>query len=300
MSAIKVQAEKLILQKVEQLQPLGFTTTSPIETQFAFEISVKKEKEKFKLLTYFGKKGIKLVLQGNQELEEYKSLSEIIFGEQLFLNTVENEPEEYIGIDESGKGDYFGPLVICGVAIDNKTRNQLSKLNVVDSKQLSNGEIKKVSVSLQNILSGKFDVIQINPEKYNQLYDTFKNLNRLLAWGHAKVIENLLTKIKVGTAISDKFGNEKTLINSLQKLGREIQLRQETKAEKYLAVAAASIIARAKFLEWFDKTNASHKLNLKQGSSLEIQKYFLQLKKEVPSLIPSIAKLHFKISEKLQ
>lgn len=270
------------------------------ETQFSYNVELKKENEKFKILSYFGKSGVKLVLQGNQNSTAYKNISDAIFGEKFFSDSIESEPDEYIGIDESGKGDFFGPLVICGVAINKQSRESIKSLNVVDSKLLSNAEIVSTSQKLEHALKDSFDVVQINPLKYNELYEKFKNLNKLLAWGHAKVLENLLQRNKITISISDKFGNPNSIINALQKLGREIEVRQETKAEKYLAVAAASIIARARFLRWFEKINSAEKLQLRQGSSLEVQKHFMELQKVNSEKISSLAKLHFKISDKLK
>ena len=77
-------------------------------------------------------------------------------------------------------------------------------------------------------------------------------MNRILGWAHAKVIENLLeNQINVEEAISDKFGDEKYIYTSLQEKGKNITLHQVTKAERYTAVAAASILARDRFNSWF-------------------------------------------------
>lgn len=300
MSSIKHQALNLLKEKLHRLENMGLIFSRIDETQFSFNVELKKENEKFKLLSYFGKSGVKLVLQGNQNSTTHKKISDVIFGEKFFNVAIESEPDEYIGIDESGKGDYFGPLVICGVAINKQSRESIRSLNVVDSKLLSNGEIVSTSQKLQHALKDSFDVVQINPSKYNELYAKFQNLNKLLAWGHAKVLENLLQKHKITVSISDKFGNPNSILNALQKLGREIEVRQETKAEKYLAVAAASIIARARFLNWFEKANSAEKLQLKQGSSLEVQKYFMRLQAEKPELLASVGKMHFKLSDKLR
>lgn len=300
MPSLKEQALIILKEKLHQLENNGLHFSHIDETQFSFNVEIKNELEKFKLLSYFGKKGVKLVIQGNQNSSAYQIISDVVFGEIFFNDVIESEPEEYIGIDESGKGDFFGPLVICGVAINKALRESLNNLNIVDSKLLSNGEIVSTALKLEYALKNSFEVVQINPLKYNELYAKFKNLNKLLAWGHAKVLENLLQRHKVGVSISDKFGNPNSILNALQKLGREIEVRQETKAEKYLAVAAASIIARAKFLKWFEKINNIEKLQLRQGSSLEVQKYFIELEKLRSEQISSFAKMHFKISDKLK
>src|SRR5690606_37541145 len=116
------------------------------------------------------------------------------------------EPDDYIGIDESGKGDFFGPLVIAAVYSDTSLNKQLLSAGVKDSKLLNDEQINIAALRIKAIISqNRYTIISIGPEKYNQLYNSFKNLNKLLAWGHSKAIENILTQHSVKTAISDKF-----------------------------------------------------------------------------------------------
>src|SRR3990170_3074878 len=102
----------------------------------------------------------------------------------------ENVNKTRIGTDESGKGDYFGPLVIAGVSCNLELEEKLKALNVRDSKVVSDNQVKVIAEKIKQI--SPFNLVVIGPEKYNQLYDKMKNLNKLLAWGHARVIENLL------------------------------------------------------------------------------------------------------------
>ena len=94
-----------------------------------------------------------------------------------------------------------------------------------------------------------FSIVTINPAKYNELYTKFGNLNKLLAWGHARTIENILEKADCEYALSDKFGDEKLIKNALMGKGQNIKLEQRCKAESDIAVAAASILAREQFLK---------------------------------------------------
>jgi len=100
---------------------------------------------------------------------------------------------ERIGIDESGKGDYFGPLVIAAVFVDATTQGELKLMGVRDSKKLSDGRILELAPDIKTICP--HSVIAIGPQKYNELYAKIKNLNRLLAWGHAKALETLLERV---------------------------------------------------------------------------------------------------------
>lgn len=153
----------------------------------------------------------------------------------------------YIGTDESGKGDFFGPLVIAGVFIDEKNRSLFMDLGIKDSKTLKDETILKMAQKIQK--NSIFSVVVISNTKYNELYTKFKNLNKLLAWGHARVIENILDKNKCEYALSDKFGDESLIRNALMKHGKTIQLEQRIKAESDIAVAAASVLARATFVQ---------------------------------------------------
>src|SRR4051812_26502650 len=107
---------------------------------------------------------------------------------------------ERIGIDESGKGDYFGPLVIAAVFVDATTQEELSLMQARDSKKISDGRILEMAPDIRMICP--HSIIAIGPERYNGLYTKIRNLNRLLAWGHAKALETLLDKVTCGHAIA--------------------------------------------------------------------------------------------------
>ncbi|NUN08154.1 MAG: ribonuclease HIII [Ignavibacteriaceae bacterium] len=207
----------------------------------------------------------------------------------------EDEPLTYIGTDESGKGDYFGPLIIAGTGVDSSTAEALRKIGVRDSKQLNDSDISRLYPLILGICKDNYNIITINPPKYNELYAKIKNLNKLLAWGHAKTIENILTKKNYPQAISDKFGDESYIINSLQKLGKQINLHQVTKAERYTAVAAASILARHTFNSWFINSKSKYGFELRKGASKEVEKLAgIIIKERGVDYLSSIAKVHFK------
>jgi len=110
-----------------------------------------------------------------------------------------------IGVDESGKGDYFGYLIVVAIYTDENTEKKLKEIGVKDSKKLSDVKIKKIAPQIKKIC--KYEIIKISPEKYNSLYRKFRNLNKLLAWAHARAIENMLKRRKANIVISDKFSN---------------------------------------------------------------------------------------------
>ena len=201
--------------------------------------------------------------------------------------------EKYIGTDESGKGDFFGPLVIAGVQADESNKQKFINLGIKDSKKLDDKRI--LQLALQIKANAMHSVVVITPVKYNELYNKFKNLNKLLAWGHARAIENILEKSPCGYALADKFGDESLIQNALMAKGRNIVLNQTVRAEADIAVAAASVLARAEFVKRMQELENRFELHLSKGASPKViaqAKDFV--KKYSFERLNEIAKMHFK------
>ncbi|MFH1073544.1 MAG: ribonuclease HIII [Candidatus Firestonebacteria bacterium] len=203
-----------------------------------------------------------------------------------------------IGVDESGKGDYFGPLVIAGVYAGEDIFEKLKSLNIRDSKLISDGRVRALALEIKKY--AEYSVVVIGPKKYNELYAKFKNLNKLLAWGHARVIENLLEKTPAKKVISDKFGDDKFIRAALMEKGKKVELVFETKAERHFCVAAASILARAEFLSQLKKLSDSLGFELPKGASKEAEEGVIRLRDlKGCDIFKEVAKLHFKTTTKL-
>ena len=203
---------------------------------------------------------------------------------------------ERIGIDESGKGDYFGPLVIAAVFVDATTQGELTVMNVRDSKKISDGCIREMAPDIRMICP--HSIIAIGPHRYNALYAKIRNLNRLLAWGHAKALETLLDKVSCGRAIADQFGDERLILTALQEKGGTIVLEQRHKAESDIAVAAASILARAEFLLRLDRLSDEIGTTLPKGASPAVTLAGRMIvKTHGEERLGSVAKLHFKTTQ---
>ncbi|GAG59388.1 unnamed protein product, partial [marine sediment metagenome] len=197
------------------------------------------------------------------------------------------------------KGDYFGPLVSAGVYVDERSAKDLIECGVKDSKKLSDSKNLELAREVTKICKGHFAIIEISPEKYNDLYEQFKkekkNLNTLLAWGHAKAIEEILSKIDCKVAIADQFADENFILGKLQEKGKKLKLIQVHKAEQNIAVAAASILSRARFLEKLLKLSDEYKIGLPKGASwtvIENAKKFVNMYGK--ETLRKVAKLHFK------
>jgi ribonuclease HIII len=204
----------------------------------------------------------------------------------------------HIGTDESGKGDYFGPLVIAGVYVPDDQTAVLRELGVRDSKTLSDNRVRDIAAAL---MEGYIhSIVAIGPDKYNELYEKFRNLNKLLAWGHARVIENILGRIDCLQAVTDQFGDERFVLNALMQRGRKIELIQRPRAEEDPAVAAASILARADFVRRIGDLSREWGVDLHKGAGPPVEASAAAfLRRHGAAALPKVAKMHFKITERV-
>lgn len=246
----------------------------------------------------------KLVVQGKGTGEFVDFLLEPqILKEDAFAGMIaESEFFPHAGIDESGKGDFFGPLVIACVFVEDRAAaEKLASLGVRDSKAIkSDAKIAQIAQQILPAVNGQAAVVAIGPEAYNRFYDNIRNLNRLLAWGHARTLENLLEKVPACTsALADKFGDERLIRNALMEQGRKIELRQQTKAEIDIAVAAASILARAEFVRRMSLLGKEVGMELPKGAGPQVDKIARSLAEQGGrALLSTVAKMHFSTAAK--
>jgi ribonuclease HIII len=159
--------------------------------------------------------------------------------------------EAHAGSDESGKGDFFGPLVVCCVYTDEKLTPKLREAGAGDCKQMSDGQVLTIGRNLREVLGPeRFALVRFNPAAYNRTYSKMRNINRMLAWAHGQALENLLEKQPhCRRCVIDQFARtEDTIKRALKERGKKIEIVQRHKAESDIAVAAASVIAREVFL----------------------------------------------------
>lgn len=262
-------------------------------------------KPKVNVLVY--EKGPKVLVQGKGTADFVMNLLEPeILGDAKLGYEEVHQPEMFqphIGVDESGKGDFFGPLVIAGVYVDGDAVRRLRDLGAVDSKRIGSDErIAKLAAEIRQVRGVVWEVIAIHPERYNQLYDKFGNLNRLLAWGHARVIENLLERVPdCPRAISDQFANPAVLQRALQERGRGIELVQRTKAESDPAVAAASILAREAFVGWLKAQRVRYGVECPKGVSESVKQSARKLVEDYGvEILQVLCKTHFRTSDEIK
>ncbi|MBN1269141.1 MAG: ribonuclease HIII [Kiritimatiellae bacterium] len=208
--------------------------------------------------------------------------------------------QSHMGIDESGKGDFFGPLVIAAAYTDEPTTRALREMNVRDSKRITTDQrAVDMARAIRGVLKGRFALVTIGPEAYNRLYASMRNVNRMLAWGHARAIENLLEKVPdCPRALSDQFGPTRQIEQALMKKGRHIKLVQRPRAESDPAVAAASVLARAAFVETLRKMKDEYGLVIPKGASEQVKQAARKLiETRGPEVLLKIAKCHFKTAD---
>jgi ribonuclease HIII len=246
--------------------------------------------------------------KGTKELVQFyiepEILGEARFGyeEILFESEQKEQLEPHCGIDESGKGDFFGPLVISCAYTDKNSAKTLFKLGVTDSKLIKNDKkILSIAKEIKKVLAGKYATVSLGPESYNRFYLKELNLNSMLGWGHARSLENLLEKVPNCTlAISDQFSKTGSVTKALMEKGKKIQLIERTKAESDIAVAAASIIARAEFVLRLDALGKEVGVQLPKGASTKVIDTGVALvKKHGQDILNKVAKTHFKTTQNI-
>jgi ribonuclease HIII len=267
------------------------------------------EKEKTNVVFY---ESGKLVVQGKgtQEFIEFVLEPEILKEARLGYETVLN-PElllPRVGVDESGKGDFFGPLCIAGVYVNGTMLKRWTEAGVRDSKNISSDRrIRELAELIRDTPGAVTSVVPIGNEAYNRLYQKMRSVNAMLAWGHARVIENLMgQKHRMNPppvrAISDQFAsNKETVASALMTLGREIELVQKHRAEEDLAVAAASILARNEFVTRLGSLEKQFGLQLPKGASTAVDaaaKEFIG--RHGAESLPKVAKMHFRTALRAQ
>lgn len=239
----------------------------------------------------------KLVIQG-KDITDFVNSYKLNFNKNTKTFSSEHNKsttisEPHIGVDESGKGDFFGPLVIAGALIDDTNIQKFIDAGIKDSKKLSDEKILKLAAIIK--ANATHSVVVIGNEKYNELYEKFNNLNKLLAWGHARAIENILEKQHCEIALSDKFGNESLIQNALLDKGKQIKLEQKVRGEEDIAVAAASILARAEYVNRMKTLSLRYEIELPKGASDKVLTTAKKFSEEYgKQKLKAVAKLHFK------
>lgn len=273
----------------------------PAEVPYT-RIAVKKDKARINLYN-----SGKLLVQGKDGADfvqfylEPEILGSAELGYEAELDPSMSQP--HMGVDESGKGDFFGPLVVAAAYVDESIVAKFREMDVRDSKAISSdAQARKMAQQIRDVLGPKrYVIMRIGIQKYNQLYLRMKSVNRMLAWGHATSIEDLLTKMpSCPRALCDQFGPKEQIERMLKPKGKAIIVDQRPKAESDPAVAAASILARAEFLDCLERMRTHYGIDVKKGASAQVRAAAEELvKKHGPMALLKSVKCHFKTTDQV-
>lgn len=237
--------------------------------------------------------------KGTEEFVQFVLEPEItgqaILGYEKVLNP--QAYEAHIGVDESGKGDFFGPLVTAGVYADEAAIETLVAAGVKDSKAVtSDKRVAELADMISSTPGVRAEIIAISPAKYNELQKKMRTVNELLGWAHAKVIENMLGRVACSRAVSDQFARtEWTIRKHLGPRGRAITLEQRHKAESDPVVAAASIIARDRFVKALEAMGRDFGEKIPLGASAQVKALAVRLvRQHGAQRVAGAVKTHFK------
>ncbi len=251
-------------------------------------------------------KGPKILVQGKGTSEFVRFILEPeILGQVELGYEEELHPEMFsphLGIDESGKGDFFGPLVVAGAYVDPAIARAYREAGVQDSKAIgSDTRIRALARVVRETPGAACEVLVFEPAHYNALHAKFKNLNRLLAWGHGRVIEALLErKPACPRVLADQFADPALMRRGLSERGKRIELQTRTKAESDPAVAAASILARESFIDWMAAAGERTGKKFLRGASKEVKQLGADLVMESgPQILNHVAKTHFRTAHEI-
>ena len=205
-----------------------------------------------------------------------------------------------IGTDEAGKGDYFGPLVVAGVVLDERAEKEAMEIGVRDSKMLSDARALELADKVRRIAGrGNSELLRIFPEKYNELYSKMGNVNHILAWAHARVIDVLLgARTDCMLIVVDQF-SARSLEVALSERARSAELVQSVRGERDAAVACASILARTGFLDGMGKLGEQFGTTFPKGATAVVPCGREFVREHGKERLGRVAKLHFRTTEKV-
>lgn len=299
------QIEYYLSHLIPLLSQKGVEVYIKQEIAWGVQLKVTRNSDRATINLYYSeKRGLSQVISAPKQSGLKTELELLLLGEKKA-----NEPtgfhtwQSWIGSDECGKGDYFGPLVACAFYVEAHQVEELKALGVQDSKLIGDIRIVQVAKSLYLKYPFQASCIVLKPTRYNELIHDFKqqgqNLNDLLSWLHEKVILELFAKQSSAEGvIVDQFTRAHKVKNRLYKRNPALSVMEQTHAERDIAVAAASILARYQFLEAISALNRKYKFVFPKGAGSSVIKAGQNfIKEHGEKHLCNVAKLHFKTSQ---
>jgi len=292
----------------------GIDILSQEPIDYGIQLRLQKDTEKASLNIYYSaRKGVSMVIGAAQNSRIKADLEDIKGNFGYLSSTASPLPplppihdwNKWIGSDECGKGDYFGPMVVCAFLMEREMIPQLEKIGVRDSKQLSDSQIVSISKRLYQEFPGQMDGIILKPLRFNEISQNMRqqkrNLNDLLAWQHSSVVFNLLKGgKKVDGILIDQFSKGQKAREAILTRQSNLKVLERTKAERDPAVAAASILARYQFLKVMEEMGKRYKTTFPLGATSRVDKAAREfVAKFGEDKLPEVAKIGFKNTERV-
>lgn len=298
------EINRRLFDSLPPLHSAGYTFTDASPIAYGTKISLRTHDKTITVSLYFSaKKGFSVVIPPNVPNPHAERIRTILLASTENVSDIAREEEtryqSWIGADEAGKGDYMGPLVTAAFLITSDMVQFVRGLGVRDSKQIKNEECRKIARKLFTSFQSRISLTALLPETYNRLYADFsaegKSLNGLLTWAHAKSIGNLLP-LNPDAVIIDRFASEFVIRRQIR---TTVPLIARPRAEDNVAVAAASILARAHYLHHLEQLSKSVGVDLVSGSGTTADDAARAIvRKHGRDALNRTVKLHFKNTQR--
>ena len=268
-------------------------SVSPItKINYGIQFEISKDMWESKLRIYEKKNGVLKIDYSPLKGEKAEAVRSIIEDREVIAEESITLAYPYIGTDESGKGDTFGPLTVAGVALGLEQERLLADAGVCDSKMNDDEANLLLAGVIRRECPSSFHVLTLMPEQYNLLYSQFGNLNPMLAGLHTEIIQTLIIRHNCPVAIVDQFADSRLITKHFE--NKKIKLYHTTGGEKYTAVAAASILAREAFLKGLKELSQAYGVDLPKGSGEHAARAMEKIKgKKLTGKMHMMAKTHF-------
>lgn len=277
--------------------------------------------EKVVLSVYKGKKGISTVWGGQEGVLMNSAMAAVSSSgvkKSVETNIINNEIKNsisllencagfsgvWVGSDESGKGDFFGPLVVAAVLVDTEIAQELIAAGVKDCKVITDKEVHRLAPIIKN--SAPINVVlALKPEMYNYRYEQLrqekKNLNHLLANGHISAIRKAVQqRPECKYALVDQFSVHSGIREALESEFSDLIVVEQKRAEADIAVAAASVLARERFLTLMDELAILAGRTLPKGGGEIATAQAQEIKNEFGvKILEKLVKKHFSNYKKI-
>lgn len=287
-----------IRKKLLEIAPI----VSEKEINYGYQFVMRQGNAKVNLAVYNGKKGRRMVWSGDTELKE--QLEAVVVGNTVAAKKAGSTRQRsqngiWAGSDESGKGDFFGPLVVAAVVVDTTTAEKLAAAGVKDCKLITDNKILELENVIKNIVVD-YSVLELKPKFYNLRYEQIAaqggKLNQLLGYGHVAALSKVLERNpECKSALIDQFTTSDVNVVALKERFPKCHVQQKPRAESDLAVAAASVLARAQFLRTMAELAANiGREELPKGGGTHATACARELAQDLgKDVLRNLVKLHF-------